>query len=62
MARFEPATDAELEEFVNQQKCQNTQKSTDAASILLNQYKREAFNNEESYELMERTDLVRLLK
>ena len=60
--RFEAATDAELENFVNQQKSANTQKSTKVTISLLNQYKTQAFGNTQPFDIIERTELIKIMK
>ena len=49
MTRFQPATEEELEAFVDDQKCLNTKRSTKTAINLLNQYRVEAYSMTDSF-------------
>lgn len=61
-SRFEAATDAEIEEFIDGQKCVNTIKSTKTTINLLNQYKVEAFSLTDSFVDIDRGLLIKLMK
>ena len=62
MSRFEAATNDELDDFVQNQKSLNTQRSTKATITLLEQYKVQAFGVTQAFDDIERSELVKIMK
>ena len=60
--RFQAATELEFNDFAEEQECLNNKRSTQNALNLLSQYKVQAFDYTQSYDAINRDDLVFLLK